>query len=123
MNNDDIVVNSSFLEIENNILNYEGHIKNLVAYFTKKSETINLFGEIKSDKIIYNPSKETNNMSIENHLIPKWITFDFDLELKNLSKDFYVTDLIGKLGLQNRMISGKNIKEIVLVVISQAILV
>ncbi len=111
MNNDDIVVDSSFLEIENNILNYNGHIENLVAYFTKKSETINLFGEIKSDKIIYNPTQETNNRSVENHLIPKWITFDFNLELKKLIyKDFYVTDLIGGLRLQNRMITGKNIK-------------
>ncbi len=111
INNEDIVIDSSFLEIENNIFNYDGHIKNLVAYFSKKSETINLFGEIKSDNIIYNPSQETNNISIENHLIPKWITFDFDLELKKLIyKDFYVTDLTGKLSLQNRMISGKNIK-------------
>ena len=111
MNNNDIVVDSSFLEIENNILNYDGHIKNLVAYFTKKSETINLFGEIKSDKIIYSPSEVTNNRSVENHLIPKWISFDFDLKLKKLIyKDFYVTDLVGKLRLQDKMISGTNIK-------------
>lgn len=111
MNNEDVVIDSSLLEIENNMLNYEGHIKNLVAYFTEKSETINLFGEIKSDKIIYSPSEETNNRSVENHLIPKWISFDFDLNLKKLIyKDFYVTDLIGKLMLQDKMISGKNIK-------------
>ena len=110
MNNENIIVDSSSLEIENSILNYKGHIKNLVAYFTEKSETINLFGEIKSDKIIYSPSQEANNKSVENHLIPKWITFDFDLKLKKLIyKDFYVTDLMGKLRLQNRMISGENI--------------
>tara|TARA_A100001234_G_scaffold152300_1_gene134144 strand:- start:1814 stop:4294 length:2481 start_codon:yes stop_codon:yes gene_type:complete len=110
MNNENIIVDSSSLEIENSMLNYKGHIKNLVAYFTEKSETINLFGEIKSDKIIYSPSQEANNRSVENHLIPKWITFDFDVKLKKLIyNDFYVTDLIGKLRLQNRMISGENI--------------
>ena len=110
MNNENIIVDSSFLEIENSMLNYKGHIKNLVAYFTEKSETINLFGEIKSDKIIYSPSQEANNRSAENHLIPKWITFDFDVKLKKLIyNDFYVTDLNGKLRLQNRMISGENI--------------
>ena len=110
MNNENIIVDSSSLEIENSMLNYKGHIKNLVAYFTEKSETINLFGEIKSDKIIYSPSQEANNKSVENHLIPKWITFDFDLKLKKLIyNDFYVTDLMGKLRLQNRMISGENI--------------
>ena len=110
MNNENIIVDSSSLKIENNMLNYKGHIKNLVAYFTEKSETINLLGEIKSDKIIYSPSQEANNKSVENHLIPKWITFDFDLKLKKLIyNDFYVTDLMGKLKLQNRMISGENI--------------
>ena len=110
MNNENIIVDSSSLEIENSMLNYKGHIKNLVAYFTEKSETINLFGEIKSDKIIYSPSQEANKRSVENHLIPKWITFDFDVKLKKLIyNDFYVTDLIGKLRLQNRMISGENI--------------
>ena len=109
MNNENIIVDGSF-RIENNMLNYKGHIKNLVAYFTEKSETINLLGEIKSDKIIYSPSQEANNKSVENHLIPKWITFDFDLKLKKLIyNDFYVTDLMGKLRLQNRMISGENI--------------
>ena len=107
-----ILVDTSLIEIDKNILNYDGHIKNLFSYFAKKSETINLFGKIKSDNIIYNiPQKTNKKISEEKFLIPKWINFDFDVELKKLIyKDFYATDLIGKLNLKNRLLTAENIR-------------
>ena len=107
-----ILVDTSLIEIDKNILNYDGHIKNLFSYFAKKSETINLFGKIKSDNIIYNiPQKTNKKISEEKFLIPKWINFDFDIELKKLIyKDFYATDLIGKLNLKNRLLTAENIR-------------
>ena len=112
INNGDIVVDTSLLEIDKNILNYDGHIKNLFSYFAKKSETINLFGKIKSDNVIYNvPQKTSKKISEEKFLIPKWINFDFDVELKKLIyKDFYATDLIGKLKLKDRQLTAENIR-------------
>lgn len=110
--NGDIVVDTSLLEIDKNILNYDGHIKNLFSYFAKKSETINLFGKIKSENVTYNvPQKTNKKVSEEKFLIPKWINFDFDIELKKLIyKDFYATDLIGKLNLKNRLLTAENIR-------------
>jgi len=108
-----IEVENSAFTIADSDLDFEGDITDLIGYITKKKETIDITGKLKSTYMKFEELLTLKDISEEKGVgtMPNWINSDLNTNITTFSyDDFIASDITGQLNYKNQTLTGEDIR-------------